>query len=38
MGFPNHKLDRHTFFMVRKCDENAHNAWKALIDKYKVSD
>ena len=26
------------FGMVRKCDENAHDAWKALIDKYEVSD
>ena len=27
-----------TFGLVRQCDENAHEAWKALIDKYEVSD
>ena len=24
--------------MARKCNENSHEAWKALIEKYKVSD
>ena len=24
------------FGLVRQCDENAHDAWKALIDKYEV--
>ena len=24
--------------LVRQCDENANDAWKALIDKYEVSD
>ena len=24
--------------LVRKCDENSHESWKALIDKYEVSD
>ena len=24
--------------LVRKCNENAHDAWKYLIDKYEVSD
>ena len=27
-----------TFGLVNKCDENVHNAWKALINKYEVSD
>ena len=27
-----------TFGLVRQCDENAHYAWKALIEKYEVSD
>ena len=26
------------FGLVRQCDENAHYAWKALIEKYEVSD
>ena len=26
------------FGLVRQCDENAHDSWKALIDKYEVSD
>ena len=25
------------FGLVRKCDENEHDAWKELIDKYEVS-
>ena len=25
------------FGLVRQCDENAHDAWKALMDRYKVS-
>ena len=27
-----------TFGLVRQCDENSLDAWKALIDKYEVSD
>ena len=27
-----------TFGLVRQCCENAHNAWKSLIEKYEVSD
>ena len=26
------------FGLVRQCDENTHDAWKALIEKYEVSD
>ena len=26
------------FGMARKCDENSNDAWKALIDKYELSD
>ena len=26
------------FCLVRQCDENAHDALKSFIDKYKVSD
>ena len=26
------------FGLVRQCDKNAHEYWKALIDKYEVSD
>ena len=26
------------FWLVRQCDENAHDTWKDLIDKYEVSD
>ena len=26
------------FGLVQQCDENAHDAWKPLIDKYEVSD
>ena len=26
------------FGLVRQCDENAHDAWKVLIEKYEVSD
>ena len=26
-----------TFGLVRQCNENAHDAWKSLIDKYGVS-
>ena len=26
------------FGLVRQCNENAHETWKALIDKYEVSD
>ena len=26
------------FGLVRQCNENAHKSWKALIDKYEVSD
>ena len=27
-----------SFVLVRQCDEDAHEAWKALIEKYEVSD
>ena len=26
------------FGLVRQCDDNSHKSWKALIDKYEVSD
>ena len=26
------------FGLVRHCNENSHEAWKSLIDKYEVSD
>ena len=26
------------FGLIRQCDENAHRSWKALIDRYEVSD
>ena len=26
------------FGLVSKCDENSHDAWKALLDKYEVLD
>ena len=26
------------FVLDRQCDENSHDAWKALIEKYEVSD
>ena len=26
------------FGLVRQCDENSHDAWKALIEKYEVLD
>ena len=27
-----------TFELIRQCDENAYDTWKALIYKYEVSD
>ena len=27
-----------SFGLVRYCDENLHDAWKVLIEKYEVSD
>ena len=36
-NFPRISLTDIPFGLVRQCDENAHEAWKALIDKYEVS-
>ena len=27
-----------SFWLVSQCDDNAHDAWKALSDEYEVSD
>ena len=32
------RLTYRPFGLVRQCDENAHDAWKALIDQYEISD
>ena len=32
------KLTYITFWVVRQCNDNAHEAWKVIIDKYEVSD
>ena len=37
MEFPYNQPDRNTFGLVIQCDENVHEAWKALINKYEVS-
>ena len=36
--FPIIRLEYMPFGLVMKCDENAHKAWKAVIDKYEVSE
>ena len=37
MGFTYRQLENKHFGLVRKCDDNAHESWKDLIEKYEVS-
>ena len=38
LGFLNNQPKRHNFCVARQCNENAHEAWMPIMDKYEVSE